>query len=51
MAYFILILEEPHVQGVLGTRVGPRKGGSGLSGRTGDDSDGALAAPEEVGKD
>ena len=39
------------MQSVLGARVGPRKGSPGLSGRTGDDCDGALAAPEEVGKD
>ena len=36
------------MQGVLRTRVRPGKWGPDLSGRTGDDGEGALATPEEV---
>ena len=36
------------MQGVLRARVRPGKWSPGLSGRTGDNSEGALATPEEV---
>ena len=39
------------MQGVLGARVRPGERDPGLSGRTGDNGKGALAAPEEVRQD